>query len=88
MDCYLCRLDRVGEDTPINLQEGETVDYRWVTFRDFEIMIQQDRIPPPCAMRYGFVKQRLTEIIGEEAWLQPEAEEISALETAPQGGKP
>ena len=83
MDCYLCRLTETGEDTPITLQEGETVDYKWVTLRDFEIMIQQDRIPPPCAMRYGFVKAKLTEIIGEEAWLQPEAEVASALENIP-----
>ena len=34
-------------------------------------------------MRYGFVKAKLTEIIGDDAWLQPDAEEVSTLETAP-----
>ena len=46
-------------------------------------MIHKGLIPPPCAMRYGFVKAKLTEIIGEDAWLQPDAEEVSALENTP-----
>ena len=83
MDCYLCCLGSAGEDTPITLQEGETVDYRWVAFREFETMIHKGLIPPPCAMRYGFVKAKLTEIIGDDAWLQPDAEEVSTLETPP-----
>ena len=33
-------------------------------------------------MRYGFVKVKLTEIIGDDAWLQPDTEEISTLENA------
>ncbi len=81
MDCYLCRLDMVGEETAITLQLGETVDYKWVTFCEFETMIHKGLIPPPCAMRYGFVKQVLTDIIGDDAWLQPAAEEISTLES-------
>lgn len=80
MDCYLCRLNGVGEDVTITLQEGETVDYQWVTFCEFEIMIHKGLIPPPCAMRYGFVKQALTDLIGDDAWLQPTAEEVSTLE--------
>ena len=83
MDCYLCRLDRAGEDVIITLQEGETVDCRWVTFCEFETMIHKGLIPPPCAMRYGFVKAKLTEIIGDDAWLQPTAEEVSTLENHP-----
>lgn len=80
MDCYLCRLNGVGEDVTITLQEGETVDYQWVTFCEFETMIHKGLIPPPCAMRYGFVKQALTDLIGDDAWLQPTAEEVSTLE--------
>ena len=80
MDCYLCHLGSAGEDTPITLQEGETVDFKWVTFREFETMIHRGLIPPPCAMRYGFVKQKLTEIIGDDAWLQPDPEEVSTPE--------
>lgn len=83
MDCYLCRLDKVGEDVTITLQEGETVDYKWVTFCEFETMIHKNLIPPPCAMRYGFVKARLTEIIRDGAWLQTNAEEVSTLENTP-----
>lgn len=71
MDCYLRRLDSAGEDVRMVLQEGETVDYRWVSFCKFETMIHQNLIPPPCALRYGFVRQALTAIIGEDAWLQP-----------------
>lgn len=70
MDCYLCHLDKAGEDVTVTLQEGETVDYQWVTFCEFETMIHKGLIPPPCAMRYGFVKQALTHIIGDDAWLQ------------------
>ena len=84
MDCYLCRLDRTGEDTSITLQEWETVDYQWVPFCEFETMIHKGVIPPPCAMRYGFVKAKLTEIIGDDAWLQSGVEEVSTFETAPE----
>ena len=83
MDCYLCRLDQLGEDVTIALQEGETVDSKWVTFCEFETMIHKGLIPPPCAMRYGFVKAKLMELIGDDAWLQPDAEEVSTLETTP-----
>ena len=83
MDCYLCRLDEVGEDVAVTLQEWETVDFKWVTFREMETMIHKGMIPPPCALRYGFVKAKLTEIFGEDAWLQAEAEEISTLENTP-----
>ena len=80
MDCYLCRLTEAGEDTPITLQEGETVDFKWVTFCELETMIQKNLIPPPCAMRYGFVKAKLVEIIGDDAWLQNAPEEVSTIE--------
>ena len=80
MDCYLCLMDEAGEDIEIILQEGETVDYQWVTFCEFETMIHRGLIPPPCAMRYGFVKKLLIDIIGDDAWLQSAAEEISTLE--------
>ena len=80
MDCYLCRLDELGEDVTVTLQEGETVDAKWVTFCELETMIHKNMVPPPCALRYGFVKQALTDIIGDNAWLQPDAEEVSVLE--------
>ena len=80
MDCYLCRLDKAGEDVTVTLQDGETVDSKWVTFCEFETMIHKGLIPPPCAMRYGFVKAKLMELVGDDAWLQPDAEEISVLE--------
>ena len=83
MDCYLCRLDKAGEDVTVTLQEGETVDFQWITLREMETMIHKGLIPPPCAMRYGFVKAKLTEIMGEDAWMQAEAEEVSTLESTP-----
>ena len=83
MDCYLCRLDKAGEDVTVTLQAGETVDFQWVTLREMETMIHKGLIPPPCAMRYGFVKAKLTEIMGEDAWMQAEAEEVSTLENTP-----
>ena len=83
MDCYLCRLDQLGEDVTIALQEGETVDSKWVTFCELETMIHKGLIPPPCAMRYGYVKAKLTEIFGADAWLQADREEVSTLESPP-----
>ena len=83
MDCYLCRLNRAGEDVTVTLQAGETVDFQWITLREMEAMIHKGLIPPPCAMRYGFVKAKLTEIMGEDAWMQAEAEEVSTLESTP-----
>lgn len=71
MDCYLCRLDQAGEEVAVTLQEGETVDYRWVSFFDLEDMIHKGELPPPVAMRYGFVKTALTDILGEDAFLAP-----------------
>ena len=83
MDCYLCRLDKAGEDVAVTLQEGETVDFKWVTFCELETMIHKGLIPPPCAMRYGYVKAKLTEIFGADAWLQADREEVSTLESLP-----
>ena len=71
MDCYLCRPEADGEDVAVTLQEGETVDYKWVSFWEMETMIHKGELPPPCAMRYGFVKQKLVDLFGEDAWLQP-----------------
>ena len=67
MDCYLCRLVARGEEVEVTLQEGETVDYRWVGLWEMETMLHRGEIPPPCAMRYGFIKAVLTEILGEDA---------------------
>lgn len=76
MDCYLCRLDCTAESVAVTLQEGETVEFKWVTFCEFESMIHHNQIPPPCAMRYGFVKAQLVEQIGDNAWLQPGGPEV------------
>ncbi len=76
MDCYLCRPNLTAEAIAVTLQEGETVDYKWVTFCEFESMIHHNQIPPPCAMRYGFVKSKLVELIGDDAWLQPDGPEV------------
>ena len=65
----------------ITLQKGETVDSKWVSFCKFETMIHKGLIPPPCAMRYGYVKQALVAAVGEDAWLQTEVEEVSLPES-------
>ena len=81
MDIYLCRPNPAGEDVTVTLQAGETADYKWVTFFEFESMIHRGLIPPPCAMRYGFVKSALTKLIGEDAWLaSPEPEATYAFD--------
>ncbi len=74
MDCYLACLDAAGEEVPITLQVGETVDARWVSFYEFNTLIQKGEIPPSVAMRYGIVHDRLVEILGPDAWLEPEEE--------------
>lgn len=67
MDCYLCRVD--AESVSVTLQEGETVDCKWVTLYELERMIHRGELPPPVAMRYGFVKAALTDILGEDLFL-------------------
>ena len=71
MDCYLCRLDAAGEDISVTLQEGETVDDQWVSLYELENMIHRGELPPPVAMRYGFVKTALADMLGEDAFLAP-----------------
>ena len=88
MDCYLCRTEQPGEAVAITLQEGETVDYKWVSLWEMETMIHRGELPPPCALRYGFVKAALTALLGDEAWLQPDTpaaqEALRALDTPSQ----
>ena len=79
MDCYLCRPPKRGEEVAVTLQEGETVDYKWVSFWEMETMIHRGELPPPCALRYGFVKAALVAIFGEDAWLQPITPETRAM---------
>ena len=74
MDIYLYRLPGKGRETEIVLQEGETSDSRFVTFRTFERMIQKGLIPPPVALRYGCVREMLIERISEASWLTEEAD--------------
>ena len=78
MDCYAVKLPDVGGNVKVTLQDGETVDDMWVDFFTFEQMIHQGKIPPPCAARYGFVREKMVEMLGEDAWLMP---------TEPQGDK-
>lgn len=77
MDIYLYRLPGKGSDTPIMLQDGETVDACFVTFRRFEEMIHKGAIPPPVAMRYGFVLPALYERIPAASFVT-DAEPIQA----------
>ena len=88
----------IGTDGLVASLDGKTHPRGWASFPrairlfvkekqlfSLETMIHKGLIPPPCAMRYGFVKAKLTEIIGEDAWLptKAEAEEVSVLENTP-----
>ncbi len=72
MDCYLAHLDLPAREVPLTMQPGETTETMWVTFRDFEHTIHEGKIPPPVAMRYGVVVDRLREILGDDLWLEQE----------------
>ena len=72
MDCYLVRLPCDGEEVAITFQDGETVDARWMSLYDFDQLLHRpEQIPQSCAMRYGFVRAKMGEILGEDAWLAP-----------------
>ncbi len=71
MDCYLARLDVPADEVTVTLQVGETTDYRWVSFWDFETMIHEGTVPPPVAYRYGAMLTALQNILEAERWLEP-----------------
>ncbi len=50
IDCYFIRHD--ADISEIILQEGETVDAKWVTRQEFENLIAQKRMAFPVARRY------------------------------------
>lgn len=62
MDIYLTFCD--AEVSELTLQAGETVDAKWVTFGEFEKMIDEGIVPEPVYRRYHAVKDLLTEEIG------------------------
>ena len=68
MDIYLNRSDVAAEDVTVTMQEGETVDYRWVSLYELDRMINRGELPPPVAMRYGCVRSALIDMIGREIW--------------------
>lgn len=45
----------------VRLQEGETIDYRWVTIDELEAMIADGELAAPVASRYRKVKDALLE---------------------------
>lgn len=51
IDCYFVRRDLPIEQ--LTLQEGETVDAKYVTRAEFENLIAQKRMAFPVARRYG-----------------------------------
>lgn len=57
MDIYLARKD--AEISDLVMQEGETVAAKWVTFAEFERMIENGEIPEPVCRRYLMVKDIL-----------------------------
>lgn len=52
---YLCPQERPD----IALQEGETVDYRWVTRAVFERMIETGEVCGPVRERYALVRDKV-----------------------------
>lgn len=59
MDIYLTFCD--AEISELTMQEGETVAAKWVTFDEFEKMIENGDIPEPVSRRYFLVKDKLIE---------------------------
>lgn len=51
IDCYFLRHD--AEISELTLQEGETVDAKWVSRAEFENMIAQKKLAFPVARRYN-----------------------------------
>ncbi len=62
MDIYVTFCD--AEISELALQTGETVDAKWVTFEEFEKMIDDGEVAEPVCKRYYAAKQLL---IGEIA---------------------
>ena len=54
---YLCRYD--GPKDAIRLQEGETVDYRWLAPRELLAFIERDDFMPSQRLRWGKLLERL-----------------------------
>ena len=65
-DVYLARVGVPSDNVTVTLQEGETVDSRWVTLREFEDLIRTGLVPPTLAMVYGTVRDRMIENAGGE----------------------
>lgn len=53
---YHCPQERPA----ITLQEGETVDFRWVTWAEFERMMRSGEICVPVMERYALLRDRVT----------------------------
>lgn len=64
MDIYLVRKD--AETACLTMQEGETAAAKWVTFAEWESMIQSGEIPESAARRYDTVKDILRAKIFDE----------------------
>ena len=61
MDVYLVRKD--VELSALTLQEGETVAAQWVTFAEWEGMIERGEVPEPVGRLYFAVKDKLLQNI-------------------------
>jgi len=77
MDIYLNRLSVSAEDVAVTLQEGETVDCRWVSLYELDRMINRGELPSPVAMRLGCVRRALIEAVGWAVWEAGEPDGVS-----------
>lgn len=57
-DIYLCFCDK--EISELTLQKGETVDAKWISFKEFEEMIDAGLVPDPVYRRYLIIKDMLS----------------------------
>lgn len=64
-DIYLYRFPGKAADAHVTLQEGETDAYRWVTFYNFDLMLQHGLIPGNVAMCIGTVRRKLIAAVGK-----------------------
>ena len=90
-DIYLHRFPGPSADAVITLQEGETDAFRWVTFYNFDLLLQHGLIPGNVAMVIGTVRDKLIEAVGEAVFYrrdEPLDELLSACPARNPGVKP
>ncbi len=55
---YMYRAEIAGEKPKITLQPGETVDYRWISPKEFPAFVARDMIPSQRRRYHDFLTER------------------------------